>query len=254
VTPELDAARNAAHKAGSLLRRVFQSGSTVMAETARDIKLAADVEAEGLLLESLRANHPLPVLSEEAGEDAGFDQSARRWVVDPLDGTFNFSRGLPLCCVSVGLCEGETPVAGVIYDFMDDVTYEGHVGVGARRNGAPIRVSATADRAKAVLCTGFPSGGDYGRDSLYGFVRQAQSYKKVRLFGSAALSIAQVAAGVVDAYHEDGIQWWDVAGGLAIVTAAGGRWLSRPGKTRWQREIFAGNATLPDPPDWASIS
>jgi myo-inositol-1(or 4)-monophosphatase len=136
---------------------------------------------------------------------------------------------------------------GVIYDFLRDVTYEGAVGLGAWRNGKPMRVSDATDPAKAVLLTGFPAGREFGRDSLSGFVAQAQSYKKVRLLGSAALSLALVAEGVADVYHEDGIHLWDVAAGLALVTAAGGTQVTRPGERQHQLEVFAGNGRMGPP-------
>lgn len=247
MTADLQIARAAALAAGDLLKAAFLSGSAVHSDLGRDIKLAADVEAEKLILGQLRAGSPHPILSEEAGADATFVSARRRWVVDPLDGTFNFSRRLPLCCVSIGLCEGDQPVLGVIHDFMAGVTYEGALGLGAWRNGQPMRVSAVNTQTKAALCTGFPAGREFGRDSLVGFVRQAQVFKKVRLLGSAALSLAQVAAGVVEAYHEDDIHFWDVAAGLALVSAAGGTFESRPGSSPWQREVFASNGHFSRP-------
>lgn len=247
MNADLQLAHDCALAAGEILRLEFRRGSIVKSELGKDIKLAADIQAEEIILAKLRASSPHPILSEEAGADDAFAAAGLRWVVDPLDGTFNFSRRLPLCCVSIGLCDGERPVLGVIYDFMADVTYTGIVGVGAWRNGEPMRVSAVTDPARAALCTGFPAGSDFGRDSLLGFVKQAQTYKKVRLIGSAALSLALVAAGVVEAYHEDNINFWDVAAGLALVVAAGGRYSTRPGNSRWQLETFASNGQLETP-------
>lgn len=247
MTTELKLAIAVAEEAGEVLRQSYAAGSEVFSEIGRDIKLAADVEAERVILARLRAATPHPVLSEEAGADAGLGPTGWQWVVDPLDGTYNFSRRLPVCCVSIGFCDGPKPVAGVIYDFLGRVTYAGQIGHGAWRNGEPMRVSGIGDLKRAMLCTGFPSGGDYGEDSLMGFVRQAQGYKKVRLLGSAALSLALVAAGVVEAYEEDNIQWWDVAAGLALVEAAGGAWLSQSGAGGWKRRVFAQNGRLPVP-------
>lgn len=247
MNSDLQLARSAAFAAGDLLKAEFLRGSAVHSDLGKDIKLAADVEAEKLILGQLRAGSAHPILSEEAGADAAFGGAGYRWVVDPLDGTFNFSRRLPFCCVSIGLCDGDRPVLGVVHDFMAGVTYEGATGLGAWRNGQPMWVSAVADPAKAALCTGFPAGREFGRDSLLGFVRQAQSFKKVRLLGSAALSLAQVAAGVVEVYHEDDINFWDVAAGLALVTAAGGAYKCRPGSSQWQREVFASNGRFSRP-------
>jgi myo-inositol-1(or 4)-monophosphatase len=250
----LELACRAAKAAGAVLRESFQQGSEVKLETSKDIKLAADVQAECVCLEILRSGSDYPILSEEAGEDAAFESAGLRWIVDPLDGTFNFSRRLPLCCVSVGLWNGSQPVLGVIYDFSADVLYRGIVGVGAWRNEEPMSVSLVIAPGKAAIATGFPAGGDFGRDSIEGFVRQVQHYKKVRMIGSAALALAFVAAGHVDAYQEDDINLWDIAAGLALVSAAGGRFAMRPGTGRWQFEVFATNAGLPLPETFAATA
>lgn len=244
---DLELARAAARAAGEMLKAKFQRGSMVHSDLGKDIKLAADLEAEKLILSQLRASSAHPILSEEAGAEEAFAAAGHRWVVDPLDGTFNFSRGLPLCCISIALCDGERPVLGVIHDFMGDVTYEGAVGLGAWRNGQPMRVSALTAIDKAAICTGFPAGREFGADSLIGFVRQVQVFKKVRLLGSAALSLAQVAAGAVEVYHEDDINFWDVAAGLALVSAAGGRFECRSGSSQWQRDVFASNGHFTRP-------
>jgi myo-inositol-1(or 4)-monophosphatase len=243
--PELQLAIRAAEAAGEVLKAEFLAGSEVRSETAKDIKLAADVHAETRALGILRDGSPHAILSEEAGADAGIDVRESHWAVDPLDGTFNFSRGLPYWCVSVGLWRSDQPVLGVIHQPMTGVTYAGRVGSGAWLNGRPMRVSAVGEVSRAALATGFPAGRDFGRDSLAGFVAQAAAYKKVRLFGSAALSLAHVAAGALEVYHEEDIQFWDVAGGLALVAAAGGSFRMEPGASRWQRHVFASNGLIP---------
>ncbi|HTI71391.1 MAG TPA: inositol monophosphatase family protein [Candidatus Limnocylindria bacterium] len=241
---ELKLAVESARVAGEILRKEQAQGSEVKSEIGRDIKLAADVHAEAAILSRLRAGSTYPILSEEAGADVNFDSEGLRWVVDPLDGTYNFSRRWPICCVSIGLCCGNTPVLGVIYDFLGDVSYEGVVGQGAWRNGEPMRVSSISEPERAMALTGFPAGSVFGRDSLMGFVTQLQRYKKVRLLGSSALSLAWVACGLADLYHEDGINFWDVAAGLALVKAAGGDFVTRPGERVFQLEVFASNGRI----------
>lgn len=227
-----------------MLREEFIRGSVVKSAVGKDIKLAADVLAEDCILGRLRAASPHAILSEEAGADAHLGESGLRWVVDPLDGTLNFSRHLPICAISIGLCDGDQPILGVIYDFLGDVLFSGGVGEGATRNGIPMRVSEVTDPAAAVICTGFPSGRSYDEAPLRAFVKKAQAYKKVRLLGSAAMSLAYVAAGSADVYHEDGINFWDVAAGLALVSAAGGTFQTRPTGKPWQMEVIATNGRL----------
>jgi myo-inositol-1(or 4)-monophosphatase len=141
----------------------------------------------------------------------------------------NFSRGFPVHAVSIGLWDGATPVLGVIADIARGSIYRGLVGLGAWRDDRPIRVSSITERAQAVLVTGFPTGRDYGDAALAAFIARVQAFKKIRMIGSAALSLAFVAEGVFEAYTEEGIMLWDIAAGLALVAAAGGRIDVRPG-------------------------
>lgn len=245
MNPDLALAVSAARQAGALLRAGFAAGSAVRSEAGRDLKLEADVEAERVILATLRGASPHPILSEESGADPGFSTDGRYWVVDPLDGTLNYGRRLPLGCVSIGLWERDRPLLGVVHDFLRDECFTGEVGRGAACNDAPIRVSAFARPDQAVLTTGFPNARDFGDAALLGFVKDAQRFKKLRLLGSAALSLAWLAAGRADAYREDDIWFWDVAAGLALVAAAGGAFTCAPGRSRFQRHVFAHNGHLP---------
>ena len=145
------------------------------------------------------------------------------WILDPLDGSFNYLRGIPLYCISLGLWMGNEPILGVIYDLTQDDIYHGIIGENAYKNKKKISVSRVNLSSDAVLCTGFPVNYSYSKDNVNNFVINVQNYKKIRLFGSAAMSLSFVACGRVDAYIEDDIMIWDVAAGIAIVKAAGGQ-------------------------------
>ena len=218
---ELRVAERAALAAGKWLGQLPLSERAVDSAEGRDIKLAADREAERIILQALSASGR-PVLSEEQGTIGQVGTESPYWVVDPLDGTMNFKRGLGLECVSIALWRRSEPLLGVVYDFDRDELFSGLVGHGAWCNAQPIRVSGVDDRGQAVLATGFPVGRDYAADALAAFVGGIQSFKKVRMLGTAALSLAYLASGRLDAYWEDGIRLWDVAAGLALVEAAGG--------------------------------
>jgi myo-inositol-1(or 4)-monophosphatase len=225
-------------EAGRLLLDLRSKPVEVLSEAAHDIKLQADRLAEDRILGILRDRMPLPVLTEESGEHGALDENSRMWVVDPLDGTFNYSRGMPLCCSSVGLWAGGQPVLGAIYNFDHDELFTGIVGHGAWLNGHPIAVSGVRDIPKASLATGFPHHQDKSDAPLQAFIRQVQSFKKIRMLGSAALMGAYVACGWLDAYVEEDIWLWDVAAALAIGRAAGAATSVRPGKAgRWAREV-----------------
>ncbi|MEK7505335.1 MAG: inositol monophosphatase family protein [Patescibacteria group bacterium] len=209
-------AENAARKAGEMLK---SQEAKVLSSIGKDVKLDVDMEAHKFLLQKLGATG-IPILSEEDGVHE-FDKK-KQWVIDPLDGSLNFSRGIPISVVSIALMEDGEPKLGVIYDFNRDEMFTGVVGEGAWLNGKPIFVSGVKEKGEAILMSGFPSHSDQSSEALQNFISRVQVFKKVRLFGSAALSLAYVACGRADAYFEKGIYIWDVAAGLALVKAAGG--------------------------------
>lgn len=234
----LEVAVSAVTEAGRLLLELRRNPVEVLSEAAHDIKLKADQLAEARILSILAERMPLPVLTEESGEHGGAEENSRMWVVDPLDGTFNYSRGMPMCCSSVGLWENGAPVLGAVYDFFHDELFTGIVGQGAWLNGKPIAVSGVREAAKASLASGFPHHQDKSDAPLLDFVRQVQSFKKIRMLGTAALMGAYVAGGWLDLYAEEDIWLWDVAAAAAICRAAGASMRLRPGKAgRWAREV-----------------
>lgn len=218
---EKELAIRAAREAGAYLRAHMRDDQTVLMNEGRDIKIQADRDAEELILKVLEGTGH-PVLAEESGEHGLIDGDAPYWVVDPLDGTMNFTRNLPICCVSIALCVGMEPQLGVIYDFNRDECFEASIDSGARCNGKEIRVSPLRDPSKAILSTGVPARMSLDDATLDRFVDQLRGFKKVRMIGSAALSLAMVANARVDIYTEEAIFFWDVAAGVALVRAAGG--------------------------------
>ena len=211
-------AERAARKAALAIRA---AGVAVEQELERDRKLRADRLAEAVILDELRSATPYRVLSEESGT-IGESDGEWSWIVDPLDGSVNFSQSIPICAVSIALWNGETPMLGVIYDFHRDEMFSGSAGAGATLNGEAISVAPPCVPADAILCTGFPAGGEFSDRALTTAIGRVRGFKKIRLLGCAAVSLAYVAAGRVHAYAEEGIRLWDVAAGLAIVRCAGG--------------------------------
>lgn len=237
---ELQLATVAAREAGRLLWRKFREAPEILDDSGRDVKAQADRDAEALILEKL-AKIPHPVLAEESGAH-GEIATGPVWVVDPLDGTQNFCRGIPLSCVSIALVHDLRPVLGVVFDFHRDELFCGIVGVGAwlhaGLNDTPIHVSEVRAPARASLATGYPAYRALDDPGVQEFVDALRRFKKVRLLGTAALELAWVAAGRIDAYAEDEIRLWDVAAGLALVEAAGGFYACTPGTTHlWGRRV-----------------
>lgn len=233
----LDLASDAAQAAGRLLKSLDASNLTVLSDTPRDIKLAADRQAEALILSQLGGSG-YAILAEEGGAHGAVDGEAPVWVVDPLDGTMNFSRGIPLCCVSIALLVAGEPVLGVVHDFNRGETFSGIAGEGAWLNGQPMQVSSVSSADRAILATGLPAGGDFDGAALQWLAEDMQRFRKVRMLGSAALMLAYLAAGRVDAYREDDIMLWDVAAGLALVRGAGGYAAATPStRHQWGRRV-----------------
>lgn len=232
-------AKQAASAGAELLRREFLSNARVVDASGKDIKTVADVAAQDhiqALLEPTR----IPIFAEEGNiQQAEFGE--RVWFVDPLDGTLNFSRGFPMAAVSIALWDEGRPVIGVVHDIFNRQVYSGFVGVGSWVGDQGMHVSVVGCKEQAVLATGFPSGRNYETESLLQFVQSVQDYKKVRMLGSAALMLAQVAAGRFDAYEEEDIYLWDVAAGLALVVAAGGNFEMQPGSGPHKFNVKASN-------------
>jgi myo-inositol-1(or 4)-monophosphatase len=237
------AAARAASAAGTALVASGDAWRLVSSSEGRDVKLAADCNAERVVLEELRATG-LPILSEEAGADVNFGDAEWAWVVDPLDGTFNYQRGFPVWCVSIALMRGGEPTAGVIFDPVTRGIVEGVVGRGATDSGRTCHVSSTELVDAAALATGFPVGRDYESASLQRFIGQVREFKKIRMLGSAASSLLAVARGQFDAYYEESISLWDVAAGVALVRAAGGdARLTKP-ESGFRFTVYAGNGLI----------
>ena len=199
LSAALEVAVAAVTEAGRLLLDLRQKPVEVLCEPGHDIKLKADQLAEERILRLLKDRMPFAVLTEESGEHGLVEEKARMWVVDPLDGTFNYSRGMPMCCSSVGLWADGKPVLGAVYNFFTGELFSGIVGQGAWLNGKPIAVSGVRDVKKASLATGFPHHQDFDDAPLRAFVRQVQSFKKIRMLGSAALMGVYTACGWLDA-------------------------------------------------------
>ena len=216
---EYTLAKEAAIQAGNYLKSL--NNAIVDSQDGRDIKLEADRKSEKILIDILHTSN-IPILSEERG-NVGTHKDERKWIIDPLDGTANFWKGIrDLACVSVALWVNDVPVLGVINRFQQEEIYSGIVGAGAWINDYPLSTSGAEHVNEAVLATGFPVKRNYETDSLGKFIKRVQSFKKIRMFGSAAIMGAYVAAGKIDAYIEEQIMLWDIAASSAIVKAAGG--------------------------------
>ena len=219
----LDCAETAARAAGSRLRTGTAELRTVNFVDRTDVKLQADVESEKLIRGLLGEATDYPIIGEEGGGDASLtERSDLYWVVDPLDGTFNYLRSIPQNCVSIGLMRGMQPVLGVIYDFNQDELFAAIVGGRFTIDGMDHRPEWATDVEQAVISIGLPFNSRNSQEQLGEYLGRIRGFKKIRQKGSAALSMAYVACGRYDAYFEEGIRLWDIAAGLALVESVGG--------------------------------
>jgi len=218
----LDIALGVIREGASVFTENISKYNQLEGNIGREVKIRADRELNDLLFGELRNRSLFNIISEENRVNT-IQENEYNWILDPLDGSFNYFRGIPIYCISLGLWKGLEPVLGVVYDLTQNDIYHGLIGYGAYKNKNQVKVSKVDNFSDAVLCTGFPVNYSYSKDNVINFVNNVQSYKKIRLFGSAAMSLSLLACGRVDAYIEDDIMIWDVAAGIAIVKAAGGQ-------------------------------
>ena len=220
---EKEIAIKAAKLAGKLLKEDKNILNLEIDSNPRDTKLKADIKSEKLILDILNSESSYPVLAEETGKTSD-DLGDIFWVVDPLDGTANYNRNIPICCVSIGLVKNMKPLIGVIFDFNNDDIFVGdNVNNLARLNNKDIKVSDIQKKTDGVLITGLPFNTDYSDEALGKLISDMQAWKKVRMIGSAAMASCYVASGKAELYQEKGIYLWDIIAGAAIVESAGGK-------------------------------
>ena len=220
---EIEIAQKAAKSAGKFLKEEKKNLNLKINSNPRDTKLLADIKAEKLILDILNAESKYPILAEETGKSSE-DLGDIFWVVDPLDGTANYNRNIPICCVSIGLIRNMEPLIGVIFDFNnEDMLVGDNLNKVATMNNMDIKVSEIQNRSDGVLITGLPFNTDYSDNALRKLILDMQSWKKVRMIGSAAMASCYVACGKAELYKENGIYLWDIIAGAAIVESAGGK-------------------------------
>ena len=256
----LAAAVRAAHAAGKLMRDNLRSVKRIHAATQHDIKLELDVRCQRLIESQLRRACPgVAVLGEEGVH--GDPDAEHRWVVDPIDGTVNFTYGIPHACVSIALQDKvQSPkskvqsrtgavarydtVLGVVYDPFCDELWTAIDGQSARLNGKIIRVSSRRRLNEAIIALGFAKERRTLEKMLPTFNQLVHRVRKIRIMGAAALSLAYVATGRMDAYIEYGLRLWDIAAGGLLIECAGGEFWHAPVMDGEAYRILASNGRL----------
>jgi myo-inositol-1(or 4)-monophosphatase len=240
---ELTIAKKAAIKAGNFLKKNKDNHNKIISSTDKDIKLQADIEAEKIIKDIIKKDSSLGILAEESGMSSE-EFHKNLWVVDPLDGTANYSRNISLCCVSIAMLSDTKPVLGVIYDFNNNELYEGSINTSACLNGKEISVSKIQKSQEGILVTGLPNDTDYSDKAMTEMIKNFQNWRKVRMIGSAALASAYIASGKADLYVENKSYLWDIAAGAAIVNAAGGEALILNHNEKFQVDVRFSNSLI----------
>lgn len=248
----LEIAIAAAREAGAVLRRKLEQTRIVNTKGPRDLVTDADLAAQTAILARLSAADPeAAILSEEGGAAPDLDGPVPTWVIDPLDGTGNYARRLPVFGVCIALLIGGQPELGVVLDPLRQELYYAERGHGAflqigRRRPQPLTVSAVAEMGQALLGAGWPREDHLRGQAAALLPRLGYACHSLRLLGSAALTLAYIAAGRVDGCLHLNLQPWDVAAGAALLREAGGQLSDLNGRP-WQihqRALIASNGRL----------
>lgn len=262
LTTNLRCALTAARAAGQVMRQNLRENKVVNSSTQHDIKLELDVRCQKLVEKHLgKGPCDRTVLGEEG--ITGDPEAETRWVVDPIDGTVNFTYGIPHACVSIALqrrcpvpssraeqsresiyADGYQTLLGVVYDPFCDEVFSALAGKRAQLNGRPIHVSERRRLAECIVSLGFAKDGVSLNKMLPTFNRLIRRVRKIRMMGAAALGIAYVAAGRMDAYFEHGLRLWDIAAGGLLVESAGGDFWREPAGGLYKYRIVANNGFL----------
>lgn len=243
-----------AREAGARLKEFFAAGVETEYKGDVDLVTVADRTVEKLIRTRLGEAFPEHGIYGEEGTRERLE-GEYRWYVDPLDGTTNFAHGFPQFCVSMGLehrPKGTAPdadgtlVGAVIYDPMRDELFTAERGGGAWLNGRPIRVSRTPVLAESLVATGFPSRKRHASPNIHFYHEFTLRSHGVRRAGSAALDLAYVASGRMEAFWEFNLNPWDTAAGILLVTEAGGKVTGFTGEHYKldSREILASNGLI----------
>lgn len=233
--------------AGEIIKEGFGKNFSVETKGRQtDLVTEYDKKSESAIINFIKKEFSThSILAEESGEHKS--SSEYLWVIDPLDGTTNFTHGLPIFAVSIGLVKRGEVICGAIYDVMRDVMYSSEKGNGSFANGRKLHVSSNVDIKQSVLVTGFPynvaSNPDYAFERFITFLKNARA---VRRLGSAAIDFCYVAEGVFDGFWEVYLNPWDIAAGKLIVEEAGGLVTNFAGRLMniYSSQILASNGKI----------
>ena len=217
---EQQAVSTATHAAALIRQNLTQNAGLRVKSSPTDVVTQTDLDSERLIrAELLEAAPDVGIIGEE--ENDVNPQASLQWIIDPLDGTVNFTYGIPLFAVSIAAAYHGTLVAGAVVDVLRDETFSAGLGLGARCNGEPLNSSTCLHLESALITTGFSYDSSTRRAQGEVVARLLPHVRDVRCFGSAALQMCWLAAGRVDGYYERDTKIWDYAAGALICEETG---------------------------------
>jgi len=224
-SPQINLITKACLKASRSLIRDFGEieNLQVSSKGPGDFVTSADKRTEKILIEELQKAHPeYGIVTEESGI-INKSNTKNRWIIDPIDGTFNFMNGIPQFAISIGYEEENEIKCGVIFNPILNEMFCAEKGNGAYLNNSRIRVSNQKKISDALVVTGGPKGTSKIKDKIFSeYINVSKNVANVRKFGSAALDMAYVACGRFDGYWQRELNYWDIAAGIIILKEAGG--------------------------------
>jgi len=243
----------AAREAGSILLDNLKKPRQTKVKGLRDIVTDADVKAQRAIIEIIQARFPNHDILAEESDPGSQDQTDVKdrpytWIVDPLDGTTNYSRRLPCFCTAIALSYQGKVILGVVYDPLRDYLFQAEHGKGAYLNGESLQVSRVGSLTDALVGLDWARAQDEREVIAQWVARMAPQVRTLRTLGAAALGLCYVAAGWLDIYFHFSLKPWDAAAGALIVQEAGGSASDFTGHA-WQphsRRCLASNGLLHD--------
>ena len=225
----LEVAREAALAAGKVLQD-WAEKFTVSEKGPADLVTEADLASQTVIHDILRARFPEHGFLGEEGLHSGGSRTEYRWIIDPLDGTSNYVHRFPYYAVSIGLQRRGQLIVGVIHDPTRGETFAARCRGGATLNGRPIRVSRFDRLSRAMVIASFPPGVAPDSEPIKRFLTVLPHAQTIHRSGSAALNLAYIASGRLDAFWSTSLKPWDVAAGALLVAEAGGRATTMSGR------------------------
>ena len=224
-SPQINLITKACMKASRALIRDFGEieNLQILSKGPGDFVTSADKRTEEILINELQKAHPeYGIVTEETGI-INKSNTKNRWIIDPIDGTFNFMNGIPQFAISIGYEEDNEIKCGVIFNPILNEMFCAEKGNGAYLNNSRIRVSNQKKISDALVVTGGPKGTSKIKDKIFSeYINVSKNVANVRKFGSAALDMAYVACGRFDGYWQRELNYWDIAAGIIILKEAGG--------------------------------